>query len=69
MGQPPDAVLQDIADFRKNNCEAVRRACREFVVLCRRLELFTEALRSDGSAGSTFEWLVTGNYETDLTKV
>src|SRR4051794_35698288 len=39
--------FKTIADFRKDNCEAVRRACREFVVLCPRLELFTEAFRSD----------------------
>src|SRR6202042_2226759 len=35
--------FKTIADFRKDNGEAIRRACREFVVLCRRLELFREA--------------------------
>jgi transposase len=35
--------FKTIADIRKDNGEAVRRACREFVVLCRRLELFSEA--------------------------
>ena len=32
-----------IADFRKNNGLAIRRVCREFVVLCRRLGLLAEA--------------------------
>ena len=32
--------FKTIADFRKDNGEAIRRVCREFVVLCRRLELF-----------------------------
>ncbi len=39
-----------IADFRKNNGQAIRAVCREFVVLCRRLDLFTQALVAiDGS--------------------
>jgi len=33
-----------ISDFRKDNNKAVRGVCREFVVLCRRLNLFTQAL-------------------------
>ena len=42
--------FKTIADFRKNNGEAIRRVCREFVVLCRRLELFSEAsVAIDGS--------------------
>src|SRR5438045_6014416 len=42
--------FKTIADFRKDNGEAIRRVCREFVVLCRRLELFTEAIVAiDGS--------------------
>ena len=32
-----------IAAFRKDNGPAIRRVCREFVVLCRRLGLFAEA--------------------------
>src|SRR6476619_2528104 len=32
--------FKTIADFRKDNGEAIRKVCREFVVLCRRLELF-----------------------------
>ncbi len=42
--------FKTIADFRKDNGEAIRRVCREFVVLCRRLDLFAEALVAiDGS--------------------
>ena len=33
-----------ISDFRKGNSRAVRGVCREFVVLCRRLNLFAQAL-------------------------
>jgi len=33
-----------ISDFRKDNIKAIRGVCREFVVLCRRLNLFTQAL-------------------------
>jgi transposase len=32
-----------IADFRKDNGLAIRKVCSEFVVLCRRLELFADA--------------------------
>ena len=42
--------FKTIADFRKDNGEALRRVCREFVMLCRRLELFSEAsVAIDGS--------------------
>jgi hypothetical protein len=42
--------FKTIADFRKDNGEAIREVCREFVVLCRRLELFSEAsVAIDGS--------------------
>jgi transposase len=42
--------FKTIADFRKDNGAAIRRVCREFVVLCRRLELFGEAsVAIDGS--------------------
>jgi transposase len=33
-----------ISDFRKDNSKAIRGVCREFVILCRRLNLFTQAL-------------------------
>jgi transposase len=42
--------FKTIADFRKDNGEAIRKVCREFVVLCRRLKLFSEAsVAIDGS--------------------
>ncbi len=42
--------FKTIADFRRDNCAAIRRVCREFVVLCRRLDLFSQALVAiDGS--------------------
>jgi transposase len=42
--------FKTIADFRKDNGEAIRKVCREFVVLCRRLELFSDAsVAIDGS--------------------
>src|SRR5271154_1849785 len=42
--------FKTVADFRKDNGEAIRRVCREFVLLCRRLELFSEAsVAIDGS--------------------
>ena len=42
--------FKTIADFRKDNGKAIRKVCREFVVLCRRLDLFSEAMVAiDGS--------------------
>ena len=42
--------FKTIADFRKDNGKAIRRVCREFVVLCRSLNLFSEAIVAiDGS--------------------
>jgi transposase len=39
-----------IADFRKDNGPAIRRVCSQFVVLCRKMGLFAEAIVSiDGS--------------------
>ena len=39
-----------IADFRKDNGPAIRRVCSQFIVLCRSLELFSEAIVAiDGS--------------------
>mgnify|MGYP001813020749 CR=1 FL=1 len=35
--------FKTIADFRKDNGEAIRLVCREFVVLCRKLNLFSKA--------------------------
>jgi transposase len=42
--------FKTIADFRKDNGKAIRRVCREFIVLCRELKLFSEAIVAiDGS--------------------
>jgi transposase len=42
--------FKTIADFRKDNGPAIRAACRQFVELCRRLELFAHAVAAiDGS--------------------
>jgi transposase len=42
--------FKTIADFRKDNGEAIRKVCREFVLLCRRLDLFSEGVVAiDGS--------------------
>jgi transposase len=46
--------FKTIADFRKDNGEAIHEVCRELVVLCRRLELFSEAsVAIDGSKFKT----------------
>ena len=42
--------FKTIADFRKDNGVAIRGVCREFVVLCRQLNLFSQAIVAiDGS--------------------
>lgn len=42
--------FKTIADFRKDNGKAIRNVCRQFVMLCQRLELFSDALVTiDGS--------------------
>lgn len=42
--------FKTIADFRRDNGVAIRSVCREFIVLCRRLNLFTQAIVAiDGS--------------------
>jgi transposase len=42
--------FKTIADFRRDNGPAICRVCREFVVLCRRLNLFSQAIVAiDGS--------------------
>ncbi len=42
--------FKTIADFRKNNTQAITQVCREFVVICRKLNLFTDSLVAiDGS--------------------
>jgi transposase len=42
--------FKTIADFRRDHGDAIRKVCREFVVLCRRLKLFTDGIVAiDGS--------------------
>jgi transposase len=42
--------FKTIADFRRENGPAIRKVCRQFVVLCRDLKLFTQAVVAiDGS--------------------
>ena len=42
--------FKTIADFRRDNGKAIRLVCREFVMLCRKLNLFSEAFVAiDGS--------------------
>jgi transposase len=42
--------FKTIADFRRNSGAAIRRACRQFIVLCRDLKLFSQAVVAiDGS--------------------
>jgi transposase len=42
--------FKTIADFRKDNGKAIRQVCKEFVVLCRSLSLFSDAIVAiDGS--------------------
>ena len=36
--------FKTIADFRRDNGEAIRKVCKEFVLLCRRLNLFTDGI-------------------------
>jgi len=42
--------FKTIADFRKNNGKGIRKVCSEFVQICRKLELFSDAVIAiDGS--------------------
>jgi hypothetical protein len=42
--------FKTIADFRRDNGEAIRKVCKEFVLLCRRMKLFTDGIVAiDGS--------------------
>lgn len=36
--------FKTIADFRRDNGKAIRRVCAQFIVLCRKMNLFTEAM-------------------------
>jgi transposase len=42
--------FKTIADFRKNNTKAITQVCKEFVLICRKLDLFSDSLVAiDGS--------------------
>lgn len=42
--------FKTIADFRRDNGEAIRKVCKEFVLLCRQLKLFADGIVAiDGS--------------------
>jgi transposase len=42
--------FKTIANFRRNNGKAIRKVCAEFVGICRKLDLFSQALVAiDGS--------------------
>ncbi len=42
--------FKTIADFRKDNKKAIKKVCREFILLCKKLELFgAELIAIDGS--------------------
>ena len=42
--------FKTIADFRRDNVQAITRVCREFVLICKKLSLFTDSLIAiDGS--------------------
>ena len=44
--------FKTIADFRKDNGKAIRQVCREFVLLCRSLSLFSDAIVAIEAASS-----------------
>jgi transposase len=42
--------FKTIADFRRDNGQAIRKVCKEFVLLCRQMKLFTDGIVAiDGS--------------------
>jgi len=42
--------FKTISDFRKDNDKAIRKACQKFILLCRKLELFSQSIITiDGS--------------------
>ncbi|GJL62861.1 MAG: hypothetical protein NPIRA04_15150 [Nitrospirales bacterium] len=42
--------FKTIADFRKKNGNAIRLVCREFIMMCKKLDLFADAFVAiDGS--------------------
>jgi transposase len=42
--------FKTIADFRRDNGKAIRKVCQQFVLLCRKLDLFSQSIIAiDGS--------------------
>ena len=42
--------FKTISDFRRDNTKSIKRVCREFVLICRKLDLFADSLIAiDGS--------------------
>ena len=57
--------FKTIADFRKDNGEAIRLVCREFVMLCKKLDLFANAFVAiDGS-----KFKAVNNRDRNFTKI
>ena len=55
--------VQTIANFRKDNSKAIRRVCRQFIVLCWELNLFSQTLVAiDGS-----KFKAVNNRDTNFT--
>jgi len=64
---PPD--FKTIADFRKDNGNAIREVCREFIALCRKLDLFSEAsVAIDGLQSIAFNARVKNFIEASLKR-
>lgn len=59
--------FKTIADFRRDNGDAIRRVCREFIVLCRRLGLFSQAIVAID--GSKFKAVNNRNRNFTVTKM
>ena len=56
--------FKTIADFRKDNSEGIKSCCRQFVMLCKRLNLFADSLIAiDGS-----RFMAVNNRERNYTK-
>jgi transposase len=47
--------FKTLADFRAANTAAIKNVCREFIVLCRRWQLFTESTVAIG--WTSIEWI------------
>ncbi len=56
--------FKTITDFRKDHGQAIRKACREFIALCRQLNLFSQAVVAiDGS-----KFKAVNNRDKNLTR-